>query len=63
MENRDTFLEAGGERYEYIPCLNADEAHIEMLSGLAEQHLQGWGPDTETPRDILERAMALGAKQ
>ena len=63
MENRDTFLEAGGERYEYIPCLNTDAAHIEMLAGLAEQHLQGWGPDTERADAIVERAKALGAKQ
>ena len=42
MENRDVFLEAGGEQYRYIPCLNAERAHIDMLAGLVEQHLQGW---------------------
>ena len=63
MENRDTFLEAGGERYEYIPCLNDSAAHIDMLAGLAEQHLQGWAPDQEDPAQILRRAKALGAVQ
>jgi ferrochelatase len=63
MENRDTFLEAGGERYEYIPCLNANAAHIEMLAALAKQHMQGWMPEREDPVQILERAKALGASQ
>jgi ferrochelatase len=61
MENREIFLEGGGDRYEYIPCLNADEAHIEMLAELAENHLQGWGPDSEQPEAILARAQAVGA--
>lgn len=42
MENRDVFMAAGGERYEYIPCLNAERAHIDMLVALAGRHLQGW---------------------
>ncbi len=64
MENRDVFLEAGGERYEYIPCLNADAAHIEMLASLVEQHMQGWGPGIEAiRRQVLERARAGGATQ
>ncbi|WP_434635967.1 ferrochelatase [Klebsiella sp. I138] len=31
VQNREIFLEAGGQKYEYIPALNADEAHIEMM--------------------------------
>jgi ferrochelatase len=42
VENRDYFLEAGGERYEYIPALNATSAHIEVLKSLIEGNLQGW---------------------
>jgi len=42
MENRKVFLQAGGERYEYIPCLNDSEAHIQMLAKLAQRHLGGW---------------------
>ncbi len=42
MENREVFLQAGGERYEYIPCLNDTEAHIQMLAKLAQCHLGGW---------------------
>ncbi|PCE66832.1 ferrochelatase [Salinivibrio sp. YCSC6] len=39
---RDTFLEAGGERFRFIPCLNDDEAHIHLMASLVAQHTQGW---------------------
>jgi ferrochelatase len=42
MENRDIFLQAGGKRYEYIPCLNDSDSHIQMLSKLALDQLKGW---------------------
>lgn len=41
-ENREYFMEAGGERYEYIPALNANVDHIEMLAQLVEDNLKGW---------------------
>jgi protoporphyrin/coproporphyrin ferrochelatase len=45
VENREYFLEAGGERYEYIPCLNSSADHITALGNIARLHLQGWvGP-------------------
>ncbi len=46
MENREYFMEAGGERYEYIPCLNASEPHLDMLTQRLTQELAGW----EAPR-------------
>lgn len=42
VENRDYFLSAGGERFDYIPCLNSGAAHIDALAGIVAQHLQGW---------------------
>jgi ferrochelatase len=42
VENRGYFLEAGGESYHYIPCLNDDPAHLDMMVGLVEQHTAGW---------------------
>ena len=42
MENRDYFLESGGERYEYIPCLNATDDHIDMITALITEQLAGW---------------------
>ena len=38
VENRHTFLSAGGEKYDYIPALNAREDHISALSQLIRQH-------------------------
>ena len=34
VQNREVFLEASGQKYEYIPALNADRAHIEMMVNL-----------------------------
>ncbi|MGK1905077.1 ferrochelatase [Klebsiella pneumoniae] len=34
VQNREIFLEAGGKQYEYIPALNADAVHIEMMVNL-----------------------------
>jgi ferrochelatase len=42
QENRDYFLQAGGEEYHYIPALNSDEQHIQALANLARQH--DWPP-------------------
>jgi ferrochelatase len=61
-ENREYFLEAGGERYEYIPALNAEPAHITMLSELLQQHLQGWTANEDTSLRA-ELAAKLGAEK
>jgi ferrochelatase len=39
MRGRETFLEAGGESFDFIPCLNAGEDHIAALAGLVRQAL------------------------
>lgn len=31
IANRELFLEAGGESYRYIPCLNDSDAHVELM--------------------------------
>ncbi|MEM9031578.1 MAG: ferrochelatase [Pseudomonadota bacterium] len=41
-EIRDSFVEAGGESFTYIPCLNDDEAHISALAQAIEDNLTGW---------------------
>lgn len=38
-ENREIFLGAGGERFQYIPALNADQGHIEALARIVEENL------------------------
>jgi ferrochelatase len=41
-EIKESFEEAGGEHFTYIPCLNDDPAHIDALCGMIDQNLQGW---------------------
>ncbi|MEM1362317.1 MAG: ferrochelatase [Pseudomonadota bacterium] len=41
-EIKESFEEAGGESFTYIPCLNDDEAHIAALSQVIENNLKGW---------------------
>jgi len=62
-ENRDYFLEAGGERYEYVPCLNATDAHLDFLAGLCSERLAPWLSHDDSPAaDAAVRAEALRAR-
>jgi len=65
MEGRAAFLGAGGERFDYIPCLNDRAEWIRALADVAEQHLQGWPTReraSEAERAVSrERALAAGA--
>ena len=40
--NRETFLEAGGSEFNYIPWGNASRGAIETLEALARRGLAGW---------------------
>ena len=42
IENRENFLEAGGQEYHYIPALNIDEAHIDLLEAMSAPLVKGW---------------------
>ena len=42
VENREYFEKAGGEDYHYIPCLNDNSMHIDMMEHLINKHTQGW---------------------
>ena len=70
MENREYFIEAGGEDYHYIPALNDDVSHIHVLANLVQKHTQGWkeaepnwSAHTEEKENKLsaQRAKAKGA--
>lgn len=41
-EIRQAFMQAGGESFTYIPCLNDSNSHIEMMAQLVQTNLQGW---------------------
>ena len=63
MENRDIFLEAGGTRYEYIPCLNAQDGHLAALTDLINDELSGWLDTESDPQRTDQLAKKLGASR
>ena len=42
MQNREFFIEAGGEKFDYIPALNAREDHIALLGNIIREHIHSW---------------------
>ncbi len=42
QENKEIFLEHGGERFSFIPCLNDSADGIGVLVHLIERELEGW---------------------
>lgn len=41
-EIRESFEEAGGEEFTYIPCLNDSDAHISLFASIVDDNLAGW---------------------
>ncbi len=41
-EAAESFLEAGGQNFNYIPALNDRPDHLAMLADIVERNLQGW---------------------
>ena len=66
MEAQEAFKHAGGERFEYIDCLNDSPDWIRALTDITERHLQGWATQhADDPMQLAasrERAIARGAK-
>lgn len=60
-QNRRLYLEAGGKVFNYIPCLNDDQGHLNMLVELVRRHLHGYGSQDDP--GALKRALARGASQ
>ena len=62
MEAKEAFIHAGGERFDFIDCLNDRPDWIGALADLSLQHLQGW-PLGAVPADDTQRqrALAMGA--
>ncbi|MDZ7684875.1 MAG: ferrochelatase [Gammaproteobacteria bacterium] len=42
IQLRETFLEAGGEEFTVVPCLNDSKEAIDLLETLARRELAGW---------------------
>lgn len=54
----ETFTHAGGTALRYIPALNAQPAHIDMLADLVRRHLQGWGESRVESAAEIEARLA-----
>lgn len=54
-ENREYFIENGGERYEYISALNAEPQHVEALVSLIDENLQGWSVAKDQSEQLATR--------
>ena len=39
MEGKEEFLEAGGEQYTYVPCLNEDDNWAELISKWTKDYI------------------------
>ena len=66
IQNKEFFLLAGGEKFHYIPALNANPAHIDALFALIQAYSHGWtiaAIDDATRRTTLQRAHQLGANE
>ncbi len=72
VENKNLFIEAGGESFNYIPCLNNSEDHMDALCEVLTAHMFGW-PETMPNWDAgklaveanktRQRAIEMGAKK
>lgn len=59
-ENREYFLGAGGESFQYIPALNATEGHISALTRLIEDNLKGWELPDNSSGELTARFERAG---
>ena len=61
-ENKEAFMEAGGERFSYIPCLNDSPAHVDFLARIVRDNIKDWiervnaTNDGEAASERVERA-------
>ena len=42
IQYRELFLKNGGEKFEYIPCLNDGDDHIKMIQSIINNNIKGW---------------------
>lgn len=55
---REAFLAAGGKRFVYVPALNADPGHAQLISELAAREMAGWPEALASYNSQLQRREA-----
>jgi len=66
IEGRTTFVQAGGQEFHYIPCLNERDDWIHALADIALTNLQGWlgfEKSEEEAEQSRQRSLKMGAKE
>lgn len=67
IEGKTTFIQAGGQEFHYIPCLNERDDWIQALADIALTNLEGWTTNQveskENAQSSRQRAIKMGAKQ
>lgn len=66
IEGKETFVNAGGQEFHYIPCLNEHKDWIQALSNIAYNNLQGWldlEQSEEATKNSRKLALEMGAKE
>ncbi|MEE8288328.1 MAG: ferrochelatase [Nitrosomonadaceae bacterium] len=66
IEGRTTFVQAGGQEFHYIPCLNERDDWIHVLADIALANLQGWlglEKSEEEAEQSRQRGIKMGAKE
>nr|WP_090826833.1 ferrochelatase [Nitrosovibrio tenuis] len=67
MEGKTTFMQAGGQEFHYIPCLNERADWIQALADITLANLHGWldaqhpEEQTEQAAQSRQRALKMGA--
>lgn len=62
IEGKETFQQAGGQDYTYIPCLNDQPEFISALAQLCVRHLNGWPVRRLEGAALAEQEKALKAQ-
>jgi ferrochelatase len=66
MEGKETFIEAGGGRFTYIPCLNERDDWLHALADIVRPHLDALTRPAPSQAELAgarQRAITLGAAQ
>ncbi len=63
IRDRALFMAAGGEFYDYIPALNAGDAHTELLCDLIARHARGWPASEPSAAGELEESRRRALRQ
>ena len=66
IEGKKTFIQAGGQEFHYIPCLNERDDWIHALADIALTNLEGWlslEESKESAEQSRQRAIKMGAEK